>query len=155
MRCYFYGEVKGADQLAKQPGIVSFAVPDFGIIFRSRWEGNLIECQYAALLSLLQFIETNEKLFKGKNIEIYSDASVVIYQLTKGTFIFKQIESYYRLVQVYKNKFTLNFRWIPEQDNPAHHGLFGTPPIKPTVEINYSIKKSENNSGRVGGVLPM
>ncbi|MCD6163554.1 MAG: hypothetical protein J7K40_14230 [candidate division Zixibacteria bacterium] len=154
MKCFFYGAVYDDDPLVKQTGIVSFAIPDIGVIFRSRWVGNLIECQYAALLSLLRFIETNDKLFKKENIEISSDASVVIYQLTKDTFVFKNIEPYYRLVQTYKAKFKFDLHWKPLKDNPAHHGLIGTPSIKPSVKINYNIKGDEKNN-RKGGVLPL
>jgi hypothetical protein len=154
MRCYFHGSVLGDDQLSRQTGTVSFAIPDIGVIFRSLWTGNLIECQYAALLSLLRFIETNGKLFKSQDIEILSDASVVIYQLTKDTFIFKNIESYYRLVQTYKAKFPFKLRWAPEKENPAMQGLNDTPPIQPTTKINFDIK-DKKNINRQGGVLPM
>ncbi len=155
MRCYFYGSVGGEDQLVRQAGTVSFAVPDIGVIFRSRWSGNLLECQYAALLSLLRFIETNAKLFKDKNIDILTDASVIVYQLSKDTFIFKNIEPYYRLVQTYKSKFPFSLHWIPQKENPANHGLNETPPLKPSVEINYDIKGDNKDANRRGGVLPL
>lgn len=154
MKCFFHGSVLGDDQLAKQTGTVSFAIPDIGVIFRSRWVGSLLECQYAALLSLLRFIETNNKLFKDQNIEILSDASVIIYQLTKDTFILKNIEPYYRLVQTYKTKYSFKLRWSPEKDNPAFNGLCDAPPIKPSIKINYDIK-DKNSQNRQGGILPM
>ena len=155
MRCYFHGSVNGGDQLSNQPGTVSFAIPDLGIIFRSRWTGNLIECQYAALLSLLQFIENNKKIFKGKEIEILSDASVVVYQLTKDSFVLKSIEPYYRMVQTYKSKFSFLVRWIPEKENIACNGLIETPPMKPSVEIKYDINSHDNGINRPGGFLPL
>ena len=155
MKCYFHGSVNGEDQLCHQLGTVSFAIPDLGIIFRSRWTGNLIECQYAALLSLLQFLEKNRKLLKDNKAEILSDASVVVYQLTKDDFIYKSIESYYRLVQTYKSKFAFKVHWIPEKENTAFYGLVDTPPMKPSVEIHYDIKNADKTMNRRGGVLPM
>lgn len=155
MRCYFHGAVTGDDKLVKQEGTVSFAVPDIGVIFRSRWNGDLYECQYAGLLSLLRFIETNSKLFKGKTVEILSDASVVIYQLTKNSFIFKNLEPYYRMVQSYKAKFAFKLNWTPESENPANHGLNEMPPVRPSVEINYDIKQTNKNNVRQGGALPL
>ena len=154
LKCYFHGAVLGDDPLARQDGVVSFAVPDIGTIFRSRWNGSLLECQYAALLSLLRFIEVNKKLLAGKNIEIFSDASVVIYQLAKDAFILKGIKPYYQLVQAYKSKFPFRVHWLPKKDNPACHGLGDTPPLKPSIKINYDVKKS-GNIDRRGGVLPM
>jgi hypothetical protein len=155
MKCYFHGSVNGEDQHSQQLGTVSFAIPDIGIIFRSRWTGNLIECQYAALLSLLQFLDKNKKLLKDSMAEILSDASVVVYQLTKDDFIYKSIESYYRLVQTYKSKFAFKVHWIPEKENSACHGLADTPPMKPSVEIQYDIKNPDKTMSRRGGVLPM
>jgi hypothetical protein len=155
MKCYFHGSVNGEDALLQQMGTVSFAIPDFGIIFRSRWVGNLIECQYAALLSLLQFLEKNKELVKDDKVEILSDASVVVYQLSKDAFIYKSVETLYRTVQTYKSKFNFKIHWIPEQDNIAYQGLTGTPPMKPSVKIKYEMKKPDDISGRRGGVLPM
>ncbi len=155
MKCYFHGSVNGDDQLANQLGTVSFAIPDIGVIFRSRWTGNLIECQYAALLSLLQFIENNKKAFNSKEIRILSDASVVVYQLTKDSFILKSIEPYYRMVQTYKNKFSFDLRWIPEKENTALNGMIDTPPMKPSIEIKFDMKKDPGNGNRPGGYLPL
>ncbi|MCP4580466.1 MAG: hypothetical protein GY839_02530 [candidate division Zixibacteria bacterium] len=155
MKCYFHGSVNGEDKLLQQMGTVSFAIPDIGIIFRSRWVGNLLDCQYAALLSLMQFLEKNKKLLKDDKVEILSDASVVVYQLSKNAFVYKSVESYYRMVQTYKSKFDFKIHWIPEQDNTAYHGLIGTPPMKPTVDIKFDIKNADDISKRRGGVLPM
>ena len=153
MKCYFYGSTLNSDSFSSQTGTVSFAIPDIGVIFRSRWVGSQLECQYAALLSLLRFIETNKKLFKNKRIEILSDSSVVVYQLTKDTFIFKKIEPYYRLVQTYKSKFSFKVHWLPENDNPAFNGLTDTPPLNPSIKINYDIK-DDKDINRHCGVLP-
>jgi len=153
MRCYFYGAVNGGDKLSRQSGTVSFAIPDLGVVFRSRWSGNLLECQYAALLSLLQFIESNKKIFKKSEIQILSDASVVVYQLSKDSFVMKNIEPYFRMVQTYKAKFPFKVHWIPEKENTACSGLSDAPAMKPSVEINYNIKGKDMN--RQGGVLPI
>jgi len=148
MKCYFHGSVNGDDQLVRQTGTVSFAIPDLGVIYRSRWNGNLLECQYVALLSLLQFIENNKKIFQDEEIEILSDASVIVYQITKETFILRSIKSYYQMVQVYKGKFPFKVRWIPENENTARYGLIDTPPMKPSVEINYDMKQEGESSHR-------
>jgi hypothetical protein len=152
MKCYFHGSVIGDDKSAKQSGTVSFAIPDLGVIFRSRWMGSLLECQYAALLSLLQFIESNAKTLGKQEIEILSDASVVVYQLTKDTFILKNIEPYYRMVQTYKMKFPFKVHWIPEKENAACNGLNDTPPMKLSVEINYGMKPADRKQS--GGATP-
>jgi len=154
MRCYFHGSVDQADPLVKTEGTVSFAVPDLGIIFRSRWTGNLYDIQFAALISLLKFIENNDKIFKGTDIEIHSDAAVIIYQLTKNPVVPKSMIQYYQAVQQYRAKFPFKLSWVPLKDNPACHGLSDLPPLKPTVEIRYDIKDSAKKTVRRGGVPP-
>ena len=146
MKCYFHGSVIGDDKTSRQIGTVSFAIPDLGVIFRSRWMGNLLECQYAALLSLLQFIENNTKILGKKELQILSDASVVVYQLTKDTFVLKNIEPYYRKVQTYKSKFPFRIHWLPEKENVACNGLNDTPPMQLSVEINYGMKGAQPKS---------
>ncbi len=154
MRCYFHGSTDQTDPLIKSDGIVSFAVPDLGIIFRSRWSGNLYDIQFAALISLLKFIENNDKIFKGTDIEIHSDAAVVIYQITKNPVVTKSMLQYYQTVQQYRAKFPFKLSWVPLKDNPACHGLSDLPPMKPSVEIRYDIRDSAKKQVRRGGVLP-
>jgi hypothetical protein len=46
-------------------GLVIFAIPDFGILFRCRAEGEAIDLEFASLFSLLKFLKTrlpNQKL---------------------------------------------------------------------------------------------
>jgi hypothetical protein len=155
MQCYFHGLTQDDDPLVKCLGTVSFAVPDIGVIFRSRWMGNLYECQYAALLSLLQFIDTNEKVFKGEPIDIYSDSPVVIYQLTKGGPIIKPLMKLYQTVVQYKSKISFKLNWIPQQENPACHGLSDVPPLKPSVEITFESREKGKKQLRRGGSLSL
>jgi hypothetical protein len=153
MKCYFYGSVFDGDPLIRKIGLISFAIPDFGIIYRGRWLGDLIECQYAALLALFKFAEHNDELFNNRKIEIYSDSSVVIYQLTRDSFVLRHIEPYYRLVQSYHERIPAKFRWLPVDDNPACHGLTGTPPIDPKINIKYDLKDKSGigNPGNLAG----
>lgn len=155
MRCYFHGNTYQIDPLAKGEGTVSFAIPDLGIIFRSRWSGNLYDIQFAALISLLRFIENNEKIFKGSEIEIHSDAAVVIYQVTKNPVVPKSMLQYYHAVQQYRSKFPFKLSWVPLRENPAYHGLHDLPPLKPSVEIRYDIKDTARKTNRRGGMLPL
>jgi len=102
-----------------------------------------------------QFIETNKKAFKKCEIQILSDASVVVYQLTKDSFILKSIEPYYRLVQTYKSKFSFVIRWLPENENPAYSGIISSPPMKPTIDIQFEMKDVPGKGDRTGGYLPL
>jgi hypothetical protein len=153
MRCYFNGITLSEDPMARSEGTVSFAIPDLGVVFRSRWIGNLYDCQYAALLSLLQFIDTNKKAFQDQSIEIYTDSSVVTYQLTKGGPMLKKLKAAYRAVMQYKSKFAFKVNWVPLRDNPACHGLNDMPPQKPSIQLNFDVKGPNHKTIRRGGSL--
>jgi hypothetical protein len=153
MRCYFNGITLGDDPMKKSEGTVSFAIPDLGVVFRSRWVGDIYECQYAALLSLLQFIDTNKKAFQDQTIEIYTDSSVVAYHLTKGGQITKKLKASYRAVMQYKSKFAFKINWVPLRENPACHGLNDMPPLKPSIQLNFDVKGPNHKTIRRGGSL--
>lgn len=154
MRCYFHGSViKNAGSVGKA-SIVSFAIPDIGVAFRSRWSGTLLECQYVALLMLLKFVDTNPGVFKDRSIEVFSDSSVLISQLVRGMHIYKSIEPYHRMARSYRSKIPYRVHWLPEDTNPACIGLAETPPMKPGVKINFDIKGKARSLGRQGDFLP-
>lgn len=153
MRCYFNGITLDDDPMKKSQGTVSFAIPDLGVLFRSRWVGNLYDCQYAALLSLLQFIDINKKAFQDQTIEIYTDSSVVTYHLTKGGQITNKLKAAYRAVMQYKSKFAFKVNWVPLRENPACHGLNDMPPQKPSIQLNFDVKGPNQKTIRRGGSL--
>ena len=67
MKCYFYGSNLLPDKLAKNRGLISFAIPDYGVLFRSQYEGNRYECEYAAAIALIRFVQLNQEHFQGKH----------------------------------------------------------------------------------------
>jgi hypothetical protein len=143
IQCYFFGESFGTDKLDASSGITGYALPDFGVVFRRQFNGNLIECQYAGLLELLRFIDLNRKNFLGKHFEILSDSAVVIYQVNQKKLIGKDLLPYFRSVEIYKNKFPFKLSWIPKEDNIAVTGLLDMPPINIEAEFNIIFDKNE------------
>jgi len=124
MECYFCGRVreenlKDKSNRRSRDGVVSFFIPEIGISFRAQFKGNLYECHYASLLSLLEFVELNPQLFKNKHIEIYGDSYIVVNQVNLRLSCTDDLKPYRDMAIGYKNKVPYTLNWVPGKDNPA------------------------------------
>lgn len=119
MRGYFYGDKPGPPEKAGY-GTVSFHLPDLDITFRARYRGTALACEYAALLALLEFIEINPKLFKGKPISVYGDSFAVVNQINDRMFCEKSVQPFRNMALTYKRKIPYSIEWVPPTQNPAH-----------------------------------
>jgi len=59
--------------------LVSFAVPDYGILFRSVAEGARTDLETIALFSLLRFASHNKDIFLGRELLIHTDYRLLAY----------------------------------------------------------------------------
>jgi hypothetical protein len=131
MQCFFYGTIREENKnedsnwLLKNAnnGVVSFTIPDLGIVFRAQFKGKAQECEYASLLALLEFIEINPHLFRNKTVEIFGDSFVVVNQVNLQMFCNKELEPYRNMALVYKKKIAYSLNWIPQNENPAQNEL--------------------------------
>jgi hypothetical protein len=119
MECFFYGTIREIEVKERFNGVLSFAIPDLGFIFRAQFKGTPAECEYASLLALLEFIEQNPNLFKSKRIEIYGDSFTVVHQVNMQMHCTKELEPYRNMALGYKRKIPYVLNWIPKNDNPA------------------------------------
>lgn len=79
LKCYISG--RHTDGNRKQ-GTISFAVPEFGILFRCMAAGSRDDLEIVAFLSLLKFAEHNADIFKEKELKILTDYSPLVHHLT-------------------------------------------------------------------------
>jgi hypothetical protein len=145
LRCYFFGRNFSNDKMMKSAGLAGFAIPDLGIVFRSRFRGTLFECQYMGLLALLRFIDANLKSFKGIKFEILSDSAVVVYQITQRKFISSELISSFRAVIGYQKKIPFKISWIPTEENISITGLAEMPSISAEADLNLDIEIKDKN----------
>ena len=65
-------------------GVVSFAVPEYGVLFRSVADGLRSDLEIVALFSLLRFAAQNAGIFSPRTLEILSDYAPMVYLLNLG-----------------------------------------------------------------------
>lgn len=123
MQCFFYGMTRDKNSQDDHSGVVSFTIPDLGIIFRAQFKGAPVECEYASLLALLEFIEINPHLFQNKTVEIFGDSFIVVNQVNLQMVCNKDLETYRNMALVYKKKIPYCLNWIPKNENPAQSEL--------------------------------
>jgi len=123
MQCFFYGTIRGKNCKDDPNGVISFSIPDLGIVFRAQFKGNPVECEYASLLALLEFVEINPHLFQNKTVEILGDSFVVVNQVNLQMVCNKDLEPYRNMALVYKKKIPYSLNWIPQNENPAQSEL--------------------------------
>jgi hypothetical protein len=139
IQAYFFGISYGEIIDGKQIGLAGFAIPDLGIIFRSRFKGTIHECQYAGLLSLLNFIENNKKNLSAYKFEILSDSALVVHQIAHRKFISRELSPYFETAIGYKGKIDFRVTWVPREENIAITGMDSTPPYKSDLKLSFDI----------------
>lgn len=123
MECYFYSNVLDQRQDGLHDAVISFTIPDTGIVFRSRFAGSPGECEYAALLTLLEFVELNPQVFRDRTIEIYGDSFTVVNQINEKMYCAQDLQPFRNMALLFRSKFSYSINWIPQRDNPAQIGL--------------------------------
>ncbi|MEW5876197.1 MAG: hypothetical protein AB1752_13590 [Candidatus Zixiibacteriota bacterium] len=135
MRCYIWGTNNREERDTVADGIVSFAIPDLGIQFRSRHPGTASECEYVALLGLINFANNNHKLFEQHQLEVYTDAVALVYQLNRKAIVPPALERHARVVQTYRDKHRFSIGWVPKDENRAFTGVLDLAPLKTKTRI--------------------
>ncbi len=100
------------------PGMVTFAIPSLGILFKCRADGSAIDLEFGAFFSLLKFIKTSLKDEKITSIRVFSSDPGFVFaftgnssHLTKGSAREKLLREYAQglsiavgYIESYKNK---------------------------------------------------
>jgi ribonuclease HI len=123
MECYFSSRLTEKLDDEQYNAILSFYIPDAGIMFRARFKGAASECEYASLLTLLEFVELNPQVFRDRTVEIYGDSFTVVNQINSKMFCNKTLEPFRNMALLFKKKFSYSLAWIPERENPAQNEI--------------------------------
>jgi len=118
MKCFFYSHCL-QNPSERGPGVVSFVIPELNISFRAKYMGTDMECNYAALLSLLEFADINPQLFKEKILQIYGDNIALVNQVNRQLNCRRELEPLLSMALTYKKKIPYSLGWIPFTENPA------------------------------------
>ncbi|MCI0405998.1 MAG: hypothetical protein L0209_08005 [candidate division Zixibacteria bacterium] len=160
MKLYFYGSNRRETREEIGLGLIAFAVPDIGFVFRSAHKGNALECEHYALLTLCQFVEANAGLFKGQKLEFLGDSTAVVYQAGRPEGSFRVADhsskdtaisppaangASARLLErlrAFKKKIGFSLFWVPLSENRAaeqtvHHPTVKNSPLSEKLNTSF------------------
>jgi len=154
MRCYFWGTNNRPLREERALGVVSFAIPDWGVQFRAARTGDATECEYAALLALLRFVENNKSAFEGTRLEFYTDASAVVYQVNRHTPVLPAQARQWSLARRLRTLFPFELGWIPKEQNRAFSGVLELAPYQMKRSLQYPKLDPPSAADPRGGNTP-
>ena len=119
MECFFHSFIRENKSASEHNAIISFTIPDIGVVFRAAFKGGDKEVEYAALLALLEFVEINPQLFKNRVLEIYSDSFSLVNQVNRKMYCSRDLEPFRNMALNMMKKIPFSLNLIPKSDNPA------------------------------------
>ncbi|PKK84440.1 MAG: hypothetical protein CVT49_03705 [candidate division Zixibacteria bacterium HGW-Zixibacteria-1] len=124
MECFFGSYEREPKATEAKKMLVCFSIPKAGIAFKAPFDGEKMHTEYASLLTLLEFIEMNNKLFKGKELKIYGDNIELVEQINKTHTCRFEFSELLKKTLDYKKKYNFSLGWIPKDRNPSTTQLF-------------------------------
>lgn len=125
MDCFFGSfELPIRNELQKS-AVVIFHIPELGIRFKAPFDGvDGDHNDFAALLALLEFIDSNQKYFKNNAYQIFGDNRKLINQLNQIEPLPSKFLSLFEKTRGYKKKYQISLSYIPQDRNTALDNLY-------------------------------
>ena len=120
MQCYFASCVLPPTNQVDKTAVVTFTIPEVGIIFKAPFAAvDKLHSEYAALLALLEFIDSNQKYLPNRAYQIFGNDLHVINQVNKKESAGDQFEPLLVKALNYRQKYRFSLDWVPTNENPA------------------------------------
>lgn len=116
----YFGSLHPSGSPTVPRSLVTFAIPDIGVKFKAPYAAENMILEYASLLTLLEFIEINPKLFVNRSLELYSASAELVDQVNRRQVDTPALAPYLRKALEYRARLKFSINWISAGDNPAH-----------------------------------
>jgi hypothetical protein len=153
MKCYFHAqEIHTSD--SNEKGVVAFAIPDIGVVYRAVASGDQLTREYAAVLRLLEFIDTNTEILSNQKLEILGDSALVVYQLSGRIPVSSSHVPLFRQVQRFRARLSYDVSWVPSSLNRAAMGLPDLPPLPLKFNFEFADHRAAKSRPASGSTRP-
>ena len=100
-------------------GLISFAIPSLGILFKCRVDGNSLELEFAAFFSLLKFITNNlnDKNNKISSIKVFSSNPEFVFSFTGHSRQMLPGSAREKMLKEYSGKIKIAINYIEPHKN--------------------------------------
>jgi len=124
MDCFFGSYELPAENDTGKSAVVTFFIPDIGIRFKAPFDGiNPDHSDFASLLALLEFIDSNQKYFSNHTYQIFGNNQRIINLVNKREATPEMFSPLLEKAQNYRSKYRFSLEWVPTWDNSAYDSL--------------------------------
>ena len=125
MECYFGSLNLPEENQLNKKALVLFTIPDLGIKFKAPFDGvNRDHNDYASLLALLEFIDSNQKFFSNNTYQIFGNNLKIINQVNEKEIPPLEFTALLEKARNYREKYRFSLEWIKADQNPVFQKLF-------------------------------
>ena len=124
-------------------GIVCFAIPAYGILFRCRTQGSLINLEFSALFSLLEFIKTKLEGEKIRSVQVYSSNPELVFAFSENSPHMKKGGARRTLLNEYARLMHIAVGYIKPVDNRALVSPAEYPSLPEHKSVNLSMDPAD------------
>ncbi len=125
------------------PGMLLFSIPDYGIIYRCRVSGELLEMEFAAFFALIQFTKTDLEGEKINALEVISSMPEFIFSFTEHSPFMKKDSAHKKLLIELSRDITIGVKYISKKENKALISAADYPSVPDPKKVKLSINKKE------------
>jgi len=132
-----YLEVNGFSR-----GMILFAIPSYGVLFKCRAGGDLLDLEFGAFFALLRFVKTSLAKERIRTIRVHSSNPRFVFTLANRGPLIAVRPGRRKMFEDYLSKFDIEVCLIPRCKNQAQMSPNDlpsipreqTPPLKPRAE---------------------
>jgi hypothetical protein len=107
------------DEMGFSHGVLLFAIPDLGVLFRCRASGEMIDLEFGAMFALLKFIKDKLKSVGIKEVEILSSNPEFVFSFTGKSRHLDPKSKRMKMLREYSASFKLQVGFIEPHKNKA------------------------------------
>ncbi|MCK4573514.1 MAG: hypothetical protein KAU36_04040 [candidate division Zixibacteria bacterium] len=124
MECYFGSRELPHDNQLHKSAVVSFIIPEIGIKFKAPFDAvDSDHSDYASLLALLEFIDSNQKYFSRTTYQIFGNNHNIVNQVNLRQSTPEKFSHLLQKALNYREKYRYSLDWVERNVNPTFDSL--------------------------------
>lgn len=132
LKCYVSGRHLSGDE---RNGIIAFAVPEFGLLFRCQGAGTRADLEIIAFLSFLKFAEHNIDIFKRRYLMVHTDYPLLAFMLSGHSHAGKGAEALLKQAQKTAKSLRFEVVLIDSESNRAAGSIVDIPSLPAGTQL--------------------
>lgn len=110
-------------------GMILFAIPSYGVLFKCRAGGDLLDLEFGAFFALLRFVRTSLAKERIKAVRIHSSNPLFVFTMANRGPRIATRPGRRKMLEDYLSKFDIEVRLVPRRKNQAQMSPSDLPSI--------------------------